>query len=164
MKTSSFANTQERKSPLADLQNLKPGMKGKKSRGPRLELALPLTSLIDAFSIIVIYLLIGTQTSGIESDVPHKMNLPVAENSTTLDKETTTLTIQKGVYRLNDKVVSVHALAAKLAEIKNNSTEKTVELVVQADQEMKYQDLDPLLKASSASGFEKMRFAVVPTK
>lgn len=163
MKSSSFAD-KKKKSPLGDLQNLKPGIKGKKSGLKGLALALPLTSLIDAFSIIVIYLLIGTQTSGIESDVPVKMNLPMAEHSVGLEKETTTLTIQKGVYKLNDKVVSVQSLAQKLAEIKKASKEESMDLLVQADQEMKYEDLDPILKASSASGFEKMKFAVVPTR
>lgn len=144
--------------------NLKPGLKGKKSGAKDLALALPLTSLIDAFSIIVIYLLIGTQSSGLESNIPSKMNLPMAEHSVGLDKEITTLSIQKGVYKLNDEVIPVRVLAQKLAEIKKNSKEESMELVVQADQDMKYEDLDPLLKASSQSGFEKMKFAVVPAR
>lgn len=164
MKTSSFADKSKKRSPLGELQNLKPGLKGKKSAGRELALALPLTSLIDAFSIIVIYLLIGTQTSGIESTIPMKMTLPMAEHAVGLEKETTTLTIQKGVYRLNDEVIPVRVLAQKLAEIKRSSKEDSMELLVQADQEMKYEELDPLLKASSASGFEKMKFAVVPTR
>ncbi|KYG64233.1 hypothetical protein AZI87_13405 [Bdellovibrio bacteriovorus] len=164
MKTSSFANVGKKRSPLGDLQNLKPGMKKKKGAASNLALALPLTSLIDAFSIIVIYLLIGTQNSGIESTVPAKMSLPMAEHSVGIDKETPILTIQKGVYRLNDEVVPVRALGQKLTELKAKSEEKLVELLVQADQEMKYEDLDPLLRASSESGFEKMKFAVVPAR
>jgi biopolymer transport protein ExbD len=163
MKTSSFAN-KKTKSPLGSLQNLKPGLKGKKSGRGGLALALPLTSLIDAFSIIVIYLLIGTQTSGMESNIPTKMQLPIAEHAVGLDKETTTLTIQKGVYKLNDDVVAVRVLAQKLSEIKKASKEESMELLVQADQEMKFEDLDPLLKASSQAGFEKMKFAVVPAR
>lgn len=163
MKSSSFAD-KNKKSPLGSLMNLKPGIKGKKKGVRELALALPLTSLIDAFSIIVIYLLIGTQTSGVESDIPVKMQLPMAEHAIGLDKETTTLTIQKGVYRLNDQVVPVRVLAQKLSEIKKASKENMTELLVQADQEMKFEDLDPLLKASSQSGFEKMKFAVVPSR
>lgn len=93
-----------------------------------------------------------------------KMNLPTASNSVALEKEITTLTIEKGVYRLNDQVVTVNSLSKKLAEIKKQSVDKNMELLVQADQEMKFQDLDPLIKASSASGFEKMKFAVVPNQ
>lgn len=164
MKTSSFATVGNKKSPLSDIQNLKPGMKKKKKAGQQLALALPLTSLIDAFSIIVIYLLIGTQNSGIESTVPTSLNLPVAQHSLGLEKETPTLRIEKGVYKLNDEVVPAQALTQKLTELKKKSQEKNLELLVQADQEMKYQELDPLLKASSASGFEKMKFAVVPAR
>lgn len=164
MKTSSFANIGKRKSPLSELQSLRPGMQNTKASAPALALALPLTSLIDAFSIIVIYLLIGTQNSGIESQIPTKMNLPIAEHSTGLDKNIPTLTIQKGIYRINDTVVPVSALREKLLELKKSSKETSLELLVQADEEMKYQDLDPLLKASSLSGFEKMKFAVVPSR
>lgn len=147
---------------MADVQNLKPGLKNKKRMGSELAIALPLTSLIDAFSIIVIYLLIGTQNSGIESTIPSTISLPTASHSVGIEKETPILTIQKGVYRLNDQVVSVKALGQKLLELKNKAQDKTLELLVQADQEMKYQDLDPLLKAGSESGIEKMKFAVVP--
>lgn len=146
------------------MQNLKPGMKGKKRGAAALALALPLTSLIDAFSIIVIYLLIGTQNSGMESTIPTKMTLPTASHSVSIDKEIPTLTIQKGTYRLNDVVVSVKALTQKLTELKATLPKDASELLVQADQEMKFQDLDPLLKAGSLSGFEKMKFAVVPAQ
>lgn len=166
MKTSSFATVGKKRSPLSEIQNLKPGMKKKKNAAQNLALALPLTSLIDAFSIIVIYLLIGTQNSGIESTVPTSLNLPIAQNSISLEKVTPTLRIEKGVYRLNDEVVPVAALGEKLSELKKQSQEQnqTLELLVQADQEMKYQELDPLLRASSESGFEKMKFAVVPAQ
>lgn len=139
-------------------------MKKKKSLGQTLAIALPLTSLIDAFSIIVIYLLIGTQNSGIESTVPAALNLPLAENSIGLDKVTPILRIEKGVYTLDDEVVPAQALVQKLTDLKKQSKEKNLELLVQADQEMRYQQLDPILKASSASGFEKMKFAVVPVR
>ena len=162
MKTSSFTTQGQRKSPLSALQSLKPGVKSGKGKKRGLALELPLTSLIDAFSIIVIYLLIGTQTSGIESDIPSKMSLPTAANSLSLEKEATTITIEKGVYRLNEKIVSVNNLAAELRQLREVNKDLPAELIVQADQEMKYQELDPLLKASALSGFEKMKFAVVP--
>lgn len=164
MKTSSFTTIGKARSPLSEIQNLKPASKNKRSLGQNLALALPLTSLIDAFSIIVIYLLIGTQNSGIESTVPTSLNLPIASNSISLEKITPTLRIEKGIYKLNDEIVAPQKLVEKLSELKKMSQEKELELVVQADQEMKYQELDPLLKASSASGFEKMKFAVVPAQ
>ncbi|MGZ3771772.1 MAG: ExbD/TolR family protein [Bdellovibrio sp.] len=164
MKTSSFVNIGKRKSPLSELQSLRPGGSKTKATAPALALALPLTSLIDAFSIIVIYLLIGTQNSGIESKIPTKMSLPLAEHSAGIDKQIPTLSIENGVYRINDQIVPVQALHEKLVELKKSVKETDTELLVQADKEMKFQDLDPLLKASSLSGFEKMKFAVVPSR
>lgn len=164
MKTSSFTDIGSKNSPLSRLQNLKPGMKNSKSASKGLALALPLVSLIDAFSIIVIYLLIGTQNSGIDSDIPAKMKLPLADQSMTLDKEYPTLIVEKGTYRLNDKVINVRNLTAALTELKAKSAKEANEIMIQADTEMNYEDLDPVLKASALSGFEKMKFAVVPTK
>ena len=34
--------------------------------------------------------------------------------------------------------------------------------MIQADNEMKYADLDPIIKAGSLAGIEKLKFAVVP--
>lgn len=164
MKTSSFINIGKRTSALKGLRSLRPGMKKSGSGQSSLALALPLTSLIDAFSIIVIYLLIGTQNNGIESEIPTKLNLPVAEHSTGLDKKIPTLTIQKGVYLIDNEVVQTKDLSDKLKALKQKSQNSDNELLVQADQNMKYQELDPLLKASSLSGFEKMKFAVVPSR
>ena len=162
MKTTSFLDNSQRRSPLKDTQELG----GKKSKGKGfgrdLGLALPLTSLIDAFSIIVIYLLIGTQGSGIEADIPVHMKLPIANHSQSVEKEHPTLRIQKGRYFLNDKVVSASQLTNRLSELKEKSADKNIELMIQADTEMKYAELDPLIKAGSLAGIEKLKFAVVP--
>lgn len=162
MKTS-FLDSSNKRSPLKEAQLL--GGKGKTKKARReLGLALPLTSLIDAFSIIVIYLLIGTQSSGVETQIPSRMNLPVADHSQGLNKEHPTLRIQKGQYFLNDKVVGISQLSNRLAEIKEKSEDKNIELMIQADTEMKYAELDPLIKAGSLAGIEKLKFAVVPTR
>ncbi|MNL39566.1 Biopolymer transport protein ExbD/TolR [compost metagenome] len=146
------------------MQTLGNGGRRQGSMSRQMALALPLTSLIDAFSIIVIYLLIGTQNSGMESTVPGKMNLPMAEHSIGVDKEVPVLKIEKGVYYVNEKAVAVKNLRNKLTELKNAAQNKELEILVQADQEMDYADLDPLLRAGSESGLTKMKFAVVPAK
>ena len=162
MKTSSFLQTNNKRSPLSETQVLGAGTKKKSPVRRELAIALPLTSLIDAFSIIVIYLLIGTQNSGVEANIPSKMSLPQASHSQGVEKETAILRIEKGNYFLNDKQVQGSQLSDKLAELKKQYTEQNVELMVQADTEMKYADLDPLLKAGSQAGIEKLKFAVVP--
>ncbi|MBX2988670.1 MAG: biopolymer transporter ExbD [Bdellovibrionaceae bacterium] len=164
MKRSSM-NQAARFSPLEQAQLLKNGgepIAGKKAEAA---LALPLTSLIDAFSIIVIYLLIGTQSGGIEIDVPKRLNLPVAESGIAVDKpQASIVRIEKGQYFVNNEAVSVQGLGAKLYQLKKSLGENEAEIFIQADQEMNYADLDPLLRAGSEAGIQKLKFAVMPNK
>lgn len=164
MKTATFVS--QRHSPLLQALSLKKGEKSATHK-KELGLALPLTSLIDAFCIIVIYLLIGTQTTGIESQLPGKINLPNAEHGQTLEKSVATLRIEKGNYFLDEKPVTRESLSAQLSELKKKTTQKTseaMELMVQADTQMEFAELDPLLRAGSEAGIEKLRFAVIPTR
>jgi biopolymer transport protein ExbD len=167
---STFLQKSTRRSPLLETLSLKGGKSQKHHLRRELALALPLTSLIDAFSIIVIYLLIGTQNSGLESEVSAKLNLPQASHSQAVEKQTAVLRIEQGSYYLNDRIIEKGQLSEQLSALKKATVqEKTedkavqeLELMVQADTEMKYADLDPLLKAGSQAGIEKLKFAVVP--
>jgi biopolymer transport protein ExbD len=158
---SNFNGTQ-RRSPLSEAQRLN-NKKGKHVGVRELAQVLPLTSLIDAFSIIVIYLLIGTQSGGLEISVP-KFKLPMAQNSQSLDKSVAILKIENKRFYLNDQPVTLNTLAQNLADLKRNSPDKNVDLMVQADQEIPFSELDPLIKAGSLAGIEKLKFAVLPPK
>jgi biopolymer transport protein ExbD len=161
----SFVDHSQRRSPLKEMLRLK-GTK-KSGMGREMAIALPLTSLIDAFSIIVIYLLIGTQGGGIESKIPTNFHLPLAQYSQTLTEETPILRIENGRYFLNDEAISLSDLGPKLKQIQANQKSDlpiNKALMVQADTEMKYADLDPLLKAGSQAGIEQLKFAVVPSR
>jgi biopolymer transport protein ExbD len=153
----------KRKSPLHSAMSLKGNEKKASHGGKELAMALPLTSLIDAFCIIVIYLLIGTQSGGVETKMSTQINLPNAVGGQAVDKEMAILRIEKGNYFLDDQQVSRQTLGQKLSELKKKSKDP-VELMVQADTKMDYADLDPLLRAGSEAGIEKLRFAVIPTK
>jgi biopolymer transport protein ExbD len=151
------------KSTLSPLQTLKNGGQFKvdqKSQGHAA--ILPLTSLIDAFSIIVIYLLIGTQSGGIETNVSSQMQLPIAEQGSTIEKETSIVRIENGVYYINDQAVAVSELGAKLAALKGSADSDSIEILIQADRKMTYASLDPLLRAGSEAGIQKLKFAVTP--
>lgn len=162
MRTTSFATAAQR-SPLSEAQWIgQPGTASNKKKGHGAVL-LPLTSLIDAFSIIVIYLLIGTQGGGLETDLPTQLKLPVATNSEVVNAEMPTVRIEKGVYYIDNKKVAVTDLAAKLSQLKNKTAAKDgMEIIIQADKAMDYEDLDPLLRAGSAAGIQKLKFAVIP--
>lgn len=169
MKTS-FLTLSKRRSPLRETQGLKGARTKHKLIRRDLAIALPLTSLIDAFSIIVIYLLIGTQNSSVETELAGKINLPQASHSQGIEKTTAVLRIEQGQYFLNNMTVAKSDLGVKLSELKkrtfetnkNKGIKDEVELIIQADTEMKFADLDPLLKAGSQVGIEKLKFAVVP--
>jgi biopolymer transport protein ExbD len=139
------------------------GHQTKKVGVKELAQALPLTSLIDAFSIIVIYLLIGTQSGGMETPL-HKIDLPLAQNAQTLETEVAVLRIEKNKIYLNDKPVTLANLGEALLQAKNSSKDKKLELLVQADQNLQFAQVDPLVKASSLAGIEKLKFAVIPEK
>lgn len=157
----SFLNSTLKASPLQQAQALQDGTRRVEKKHRDLAPILPLTSLIDAFSIIVIYLLIGTQSGGVEMGVPTRIDLPIAQTGIAAD-DSAIVRIEKGMYFINDKQVSLKGLGAALYELKTKMKEGETQIVVQADQKMDYADLDPLIKASSEAGIQKLKFAVMP--
>lgn len=158
--------TGTRQSPLQKTQWLGSNGAEATKKHSDLALALPLTSLIDAFSIIVIYLLIGTQSGLLEGTGTTSIQLPMAEAGQSIEKQPPAIVrIEKGEYFLNEKRIASSQLGAKLADLKKSAaTGEDVEILIQADQKMDYADLDPLLRAGSEAGIQKLKFAVMPSK
>jgi biopolymer transport protein ExbD len=161
-------------SPLSQIQHLGGGKAGGSARNSNLAPALQLTSLIDAFAIIVIYLLVGTQNGGADIKIPTSIELPHAETGVPVE-ESPIVRIEKGIYYIEDIKVATADLANRLHDLKvkteqklnadkssNTSDKKEVQILIQADHTMDYSLLDPLIKASSAAGIQKLKFAVVP--
>jgi biopolymer transport protein ExbD len=163
MQTTAFAKSNTL-SPLAQAQFIGNNGVDTKNQKAEMNALLPLTSLIDAFCIIVIYLLIGTQSGGIETDLSKNIQLPVAEAGQSIDKETSMVRIEKGQYFINNKQVHVSQLGLKLAELKKSLKDQDMDIIIQADQNMDFADLDPLLRAGSEAGIQKLKFAVMPNK
>lgn len=161
---SSPLQSMNKKSVLGPLQTLKSGgvSGGNTKPSSSLAVALPLTSLIDAFSIIVIYLLIGTQTGGVDSNLPSQFSLPMAESGVQILHEAPTVRIVNGHYYINEKEVPIQQMTARLAEIKETLEKDKVEIIIQGDKKMTYASLDPLIRAGSAAGIQKLKFAVTP--
>lgn len=157
-----FLKNLGRRSPLQETQTL--GNTGRSSgkRIAEMAPALPLTSLIDAFSILVIYLLLATQNGGaMDINVPSKMQLPIAETSNMLE-QSTIVRIEKGMYFIDDELVSAQDLGRRLYALKKTMKDDNTQILVQADQMMNYAALDPLLRAGSEAGIQKIKFAVLP--
>lgn len=147
------------RSPLASGSVLRP----KQSRAAKhLAISLSLTSLVDAFAILLIYLL-TTGTGGAENiDLRPGIVLPTASQTEQGEKQTI-VRVEKGQYFINNKKVSQSQLTAHLNKIREGleKDKKLPHLMIQADREADYQQLDPIIKAGSEVGFYVLRFAVL---
>lgn len=147
------------RSPLQEALVLKP-RKGKSRK--KLVAALLLTSLIDAFSIILLYLLV--QNSGVEStlELDGVDRLPLATKIESIHNGTI-LKVDAGSYYINDQAVPVSQLAAYLQKLKEQEglEESGHSLIIQADRMTDFSGLGPVIRAGSIAGFNKFKFAVL---
>lgn len=126
--------------------------------------SLMLTSLIDAFSILVIFLLMNTSNSIQEVELKAMNGLPIASRTDAL-KRGVILAIENGRYKLGDEVIAPRDLSRRLADEKRKmeagTTLKKAELIIQAGRAMNYDDLSPILVAASEASFQSYKLAVV---
>lgn len=124
---------------------------------------LLLTPLVDAFSILVIYLMVST-TNGTEIEVLEKIQLPEAQASSSLQTGTLVslldqnFVVDEEVVRPEQLLPFLKDLHAKLAETKDPRSKK---LIFQADRKQQFKDINPIILAGTQSGFEEIVFAVI---
>jgi biopolymer transport protein ExbD len=142
--------------------NLKPSRK----RGLKkvLAMSLTLTSLVDAFSIVVIYLMIGTTSGMNPEDVAKDIQLPVASATELAETGLLVMVTPKGIL-INQQQIAREDLAEFLqkmqAELKMNDEERSKRLIIQADKDADFADLNPIVLAGTQSGFETIMFAAL---
>ncbi len=126
-----------------------------------LAMTLTLTSLVDAFSILVIYLLLNTSNNPETLNI-HNMELPKASQSISL-KPATTVRIEKSKVFVADKEIDRRQLQKEFETIAEglDESEKTKPLVIQADRKMTYPAINPIILAATQAGFNKFKFAVI---
>lgn len=146
-------------SPLASQSSLRPqNRKGKRSMGA----GLMLTSLVDAFSILVIFLMMNSasEQSDFQAD---KVQLPKA-SSAEFTLKTTTVKLHGSEISVNDKATSNNGLAAALKkvrdELKAAGAANADSLVIIADRDQDFITLNPIIVAGSRVGFSEFKFAV----
>jgi biopolymer transport protein ExbD len=145
-------------SPLLQTMTLRP----KQKRGKKNMLALLiLTSLVDAFSIMLLYLLFNntgaTQTLNISKD----MHLPIAVKTDVLSGGTV-VRVENGHYFLNDQETTQAELPSQLQQLQATSpAAKDGSLIVQADEAADFDKLAPILRSGALGGFHSFKFAVV---
>ncbi len=123
--------------------------------------SLMLTSLVDAFSILVIFLIMNHSASNEVVNVGSKVTLPQARESQFIQSGVV-VRIESGKFLIEDKEVALGNLASQLKAL-NSSVEvaKREGLIIVADRSLDYADLSPVILAGSQSGFTKFKFAVI---
>ncbi|MGZ3722020.1 MAG: ExbD/TolR family protein [Bdellovibrionales bacterium] len=122
--------------------------------------SLMLTSLVDAFSILVIFLIMNHAANN-EVVNTDKVILPQARESE-LIQQGVVVRVEAGKFMVEDKPVALGNLVAHLKQL-NSSIDVTRRegLIIVADRQMDYADLSPVILAGSSAGFTKFKFAVI---
>ena len=156
------------RSPLKEAMLLRPSQK----RGRRkVTAALILTSLVDAFSIMLLYLLCNGTGNGSTLELDKTQGLPVAVKSGPISAGTL-VRVEGDQYFLQtgprqEMAVPSVQLAQRLQELKaqllgsGKSEEEASSLIIQANRDLDFSKLAPVIRAGSITGFHNFRFAVL---
>jgi biopolymer transport protein ExbD len=127
---------------------------------------LLLTALIDAFSILVIFLLMSFSSTGEILYMGKGMELPKAVKGETLERNPV-VKIDEGKIYLEEKEVTQNDLVAALLDLRKKFQESRPGeefpgvLTIQGDRRLKYEQLNSIVLASSQAGFSDIKFAVI---
>lgn len=148
---------------LAEASVIKPkGHKGKRG----LAADLLLTALVDAFSILVIFLLMSFSSTGDILFIGKDQELPKAALTEMLERHPV-VKVENGQIYLQDVAVKAEGLIAGLLELRKQyaadhpGEEYPGTVTVQADRRVKYDFLNQIVLAASHAGFSDIRFAVL---
>ena len=141
--------------------------RGKVIRKKKGSATLMLTSLIDAFSILVVYLLMFFSSTGEMTYVSSDIDLPKASVIERLDRYSI-IQIKKEGYFVEDTELKADDLVSYLVDLKkklnvrpSKSEDQKETITVQADKTVKYDRLSPVIQACSHAGFSNIKFAVL---
>lgn len=127
-----------------------------------------LTSLVDCFAIILVYLLLATSFGELSVDVDKDIQLPKATEAKALMSDYMVV-VKDGAsnmptYIVDKQEVRLDNLAEVLkakADTMPKEEGKSKSIVIQADKNMSYAKLNPLIMVSLQAGFEEIQFAVL---
>ncbi len=127
---------------------------------------LLLTALIDAFSILVIFLLMSFSSTGEILYINKDTQLPKAHLTEVLERNPV-VKIEGGKLYLEEKEITNDTLIAGLMDLRKQFSETRPGeeypglLTVLADRRVKYEASNSIVMAASAAGFGDIRFAVL---
>lgn len=127
---------------------------------------LMLTSLVDTFSVLVIYLLVNFSTSGEMLYLSKGMELPAAAQSEEL-KRNVVVKVEDDKLFIEEEEIKIRKLVGRLIEMKKNwekyypDTEFTGAMTIQADRRQAYGMLSRVVQAGGHAGYSDINFAVI---
>ena len=125
---------------------------------------LILTSLVDAFSILVIYLIMNSSASQ-ELNLEKEIKLPMASQSDVLDAGVV-VSVSGAGYKIGDTLVREDKIFETLKEtqalLAEQDEDRSKKLIVQADRTSTFEKINPLVLAGTQTGFTTIKFAVLP--
>jgi len=127
---------------------------------------LLLTALIDAFSILVIFLLMSFSSTGDILFISKDQELPKASLASVLERNPI-VKIEGSTLFVEDKEVAPENLIGELIALRKQFAETRPDeeypgiVTVQADRRVKYEVLNQIVTAASSAGFGDIRFAVL---
>jgi len=116
----------------------------------KLTATLALTSLIDAFSILVIYLLIVTQNGLLDIDLNSKVTIPSAQSAPFVDNELLVVRLENREFFIKDQKLSEAQLIKVLKDKKRES------VAIQASKKDTFEQVETLIQAIRKSGVNKI--------
>lgn len=128
---------------------------------------LLLTALIDAFSILVIFLLMNFSSTGEILFISKGVELPKATAIEMLERNTVVRFDQGKFYIENKELENQDSLIQELLDTRKEwvNTHPNEEfkgiITIQADKKTKYDSLNSIVLAMAHSGFSEIRFAVL---
>ncbi len=152
----SILNQMKMQSPLRTLKKIHP--EGGSTKKKSLFFSLNLTTLIDAFCILVIFLLSNMNGRVQNIQENSKITLPMAAQTELLSEGL--------VVRLENEAIFINEQRTD----KNNVVEALVKayqlekksLIIQADKKSNYESVAFIMRAGGQAGYEKYVFAVLP--
>jgi len=164
MGSTSFLRNKVMYSPIASESSIRPqGGRGKRG----ISAGLMLTSLVDAFSILVIFLMMNSATESSDFEVKNEVKLPKATEAVTTLKTAVVRLHGKDVF-VNDEAVKGDGLGASLKKVfedlKAAGNANAESLVIIADRDQDFATLNPIIVAGSRVGFSEFKFAVERTE
>ena len=143
--------------------------RGKSAKRKRAVATLMLTSLIDTFSVLVVYLLMFFSSTGEMTYVSSDIDLPKASMIERLDRYSIIQVKKKG-YFVEERQLTLESLVPYLVDLKKKLNLSPVQsgaedqketITIQADKTVKYSRLSPIIQACSHAGFSYIKFAVL---